>query len=324
MNRIDDRLQRDARLPRRPSRRRSSIGAHEPLGDRRAHQLRREPAVIRARNRAFTLNGRVVAHGVVRARVVHLGVIDDAVGGVLVGKVDRERVGKGALRRIKYAGRKNLRPRAALVNRVAAHVCLLSVKRIGEHVAAHVSLELASVERDRPRDVGRRARAVGLADHVVAEFTGGSRNRAVLAIADTAPLPRRRVFGGLLLVDKFAVVRGNAALQHRFIGDRVVALRKVAQTLKDRALTVNRRLRIELLAVEHEAAVHEAEVIAERVGELDVRGVRFDGKLNGPRNLGHAVGALGEDARLRPRNVAVLGGNLNRPRAGELDNRVAA
>ena len=323
MDRIDDRLQRDTRLPRRPTRRRSLIGAHKPLGDRRAHKLRREPAFASAGNGAFALDGRVVAHGVVRARVVHLGVIDDAVGGVFVGKIGRERVGKRALRRIEHAGRKNLRARAALVNRIAPYIGLFSVKSIGELVAAHVGLELTSVERDRPRDVGRRARAVGLGNHVIAKLARRSRDRAVLAIAGAAPLPRCRVFGGFLLVDIFTVVQGNAALQHRFIRDRMVSLGKVAQIVEGRNLTVDRRLRIKLFAIKRETAVHEAEVVTEHIGELDVRGIRFDAQGHGPGNLGHTIGTLGEGSRLRPRDVTVLGIDLDRPRTRELNDCAA-
>ena len=193
MDRIDDGLQRDTRLPRRPARRRGFIGAHEPLGDRRAGQLRRERAFAGAGNGALALDSRVVAHGVVGARVVHLCVIDDAIDGVLVGKVGRERVGKRALRRIKPAGRKNLRPRPALVDRVVPRIRLLAVQSVGKHVAAHVGLELTLVEGDRPRDVGRRARAVGLVDHVVAKLAGSGRGRVALAVVGAAPLPRCRV-----------------------------------------------------------------------------------------------------------------------------------
>ena len=313
VNRADDRLQRDLRLPRCPARCRSVVGAHEPLGDRRADQLRRERAIIRTRDKALALDGRIVAHGVVRGRVVHLCVIDDTIDRVLIGKVRRERVGKGSLRRVELAGRNNLRPGITFVDRVASRIRLLAVQRVGEHVAAHIGLELALVELDRPRDVGRRARAVGLADHVVAELAGGSRGRAVLAIAGAAPLPRRRVLGGVLVADVLAVVRDNVALQLCFVRDRVVALGKVAQTVEARSLAVDGRLRVELLAIEREAAVHKAEVVAQRVGELDIRGVRFDGELDGPGDLGHAVGTLGEGSRFRPRDVSVLGGDIDRP-----------
>ena len=229
MDRIDDRLQRDLRLPCRPARRRRLIGSHEPLGDRHnTRQLRRETAFIGTGNGAFALDGRVVMHGIVRARIVHLCVIDDAVGGVLVDKIGRECVGKRALRRVKHAARKNLRPRAALVNRVAPHIGLLIVKRIGELVAAHVGLDLALVERDRPRDVGRCTRAVGLVDHVVTKLAGSSSHGAALAIAQAAPLPRCRVLRRFLLIDELAIVNRNASLQFRLIGNRVLPLGNVA------------------------------------------------------------------------------------------------
>ena len=120
INRIDDRLERNTRFPCRPSRRRSFIGAHKPLGNRRAHELRREFAIVQPGNRAVVLDNRTVAHGVVRTRVVHCCVINDAVGCVFIGEVVRERIGKGSLRCVKRASRKNLRPRAAFINRVAA------------------------------------------------------------------------------------------------------------------------------------------------------------------------------------------------------------
>ena len=131
--------------------------------------------------------------------------IDDAVGGVLVCKIGPERVGERFLRRTERASLKNLRPRAALVYRVAPYIGLLSVKRIGKRVAAHIGLELALVERDSPRDVGRRARAVGLVDHVVAKLAGNTSRRVALAIARAAPLPRCRVLGCFLVVYPHAV-----------------------------------------------------------------------------------------------------------------------
>ena len=135
-----------------------------------------------------------VAHGVIRTRFIHLGVINNAIGDVLILKVSRKLVGKGTLRRIELAFLEDLQTRAALINRIAPRIRLLIVQIIGEHVAAHVGLELALVERDGPCDVGRRAIAVArLANHVVTKGAGGSRNRAVLTIVGTAPLPRRHV-----------------------------------------------------------------------------------------------------------------------------------
>ena len=104
----------------------------------------------------------------------------------------------------------------------------------------------------------------------------------------------------------------------------MLPLGKVAQGIENRGLAVNRRLRVELLSVEREAAVHKVEVIAQRIGELDVRGIRLDVELDGPVNLGHTVSALGEGPRLRSREVAVLGGDHDRPRTGEFDGRAAA
>ena len=160
MGRIDDRLQRDLRLPRRPARRRRLIVSHEPLGDRHnTRQLRRETAIIATGNGASALDGRAVVHSVVRARVVHLGVINDAVGGVLILKVVRERIGKGIILRFKFSftNLDSARLRVAFVNRKVARIRLFSVQIISEHVAAHVGLELALVELDRPLDVRRRA-----------------------------------------------------------------------------------------------------------------------------------------------------------------------
>ena len=185
MDRIDDRLQRDLRLPCRPARRRL-IGSHEPLGDRHnTRQLRRETAFIGTGNGAFTLDGRVVAHGAVRARVVHLCVINDAVGGVLILKVIPELIGKGLFLWVKVAflNLDSARLRVAFVNRkVVARIRLFSVQIIGEHVAAHVGLELALVESDRPLDVRRCARSVGLVNHVVAECNRLSRSCFVVAV----------------------------------------------------------------------------------------------------------------------------------------------
>lgn len=61
---------------------------------------------------------------------------------------------------------------------------------------------------------------------------------------------------------------------------------EVAQIIEGRGLAAERRLWVELLAIECEAAVHKLEVVAQAVSELNVRGVRLDGKLDGPRNFG--------------------------------------
>ena len=161
MDRIDDRLQRDLRLPRRPARRRRLIVSHEPLGDRHnTRQLRRETAIIGTGNGTFALDGRAVAHSVIRARVVCLCVINDAVGGILILKVIPELIGKGIFLWVKVAfpNLNSARLRVAFVNRkVVARIRLFSVQIIGEHVAAHVGFELPLIECDRPLDIRRRA-----------------------------------------------------------------------------------------------------------------------------------------------------------------------
>ena len=252
--------------------------------------------------------------------------INDAVSDVLIGKVGRERVGEEALRRVERVRLKDLRTRAALVNRIASRrIRLLTVQSIGEHVAAHVGFELAPVERNRPRNVRRRARAVGLADHVVSKLVSrGSRDRAALGVTSTAPLPRCRVFRTLLLFNEFTVFRGYTTLQLGFICNRMVSLGKAAQVLASRNLAINRRLWTELHSVEHKTAVHKFEVVAQRIGELDVRGIRLDSEFNGPGDFGHAVGALRENPRLLPLNVTVLGGNIDLPHAGEHNRRHAS
>ena len=103
----------------------------------------------------------------------------------------------------------------------------------------------------------------------------------------------------------------------------MLPLGEVAQAVEGRGLTVNRRLRVELLAIEREAVVHKLEVVAQAVSELDVRGVRLDGEFNGPGNLGHAVGSLGEGPRLLPRDITVLGGDIDRSHTREHDRCVA-
>ena len=87
---------------------------------------------------------------------------------------------------------------------------------------------------------------------------------------------------------------------------------KIAQAVEGRDLAVDPRLGFELRAVEREAAFHKAEVVAQCIGEANVRGVRLNGKRNGPGNLGYAIGSLGEGPSLRPRDLAVLSGDINR------------
>ena len=104
----------------------------------------------------------------------------------------------------------------------------------------------------------------------------------------------------------------------------MVALGKISQILESRGLAVDRRLRVEFPAVEHEAVFLEVKVIAQCVSEPDFRGVRLDGKRNGPGNPGHAVCSLGEGPRLRPRDFAVLGGDRDRSLTGKHDGCAAA
>ena len=172
INRIDDGLQGDARLPLRLASRCGVFAAHESLGDRCDRQLRRKLTVVRTRDKPFALDSRIVVHGVIRTRIVHLGVIDDAVGGVLILKVVRECVGKGVFLWVKIAffDLGSARFRVALVNREASRIRLLIVQRIGEHVAAHIGLELTLIKYDCPLDIRRRSSAIVLLDHVIAKL----------------------------------------------------------------------------------------------------------------------------------------------------------
>ena len=104
----------------------------------------------------------------------------------------------------------------------------------------------------------------------------------------------------------------------------MVAPGKVAQAVEGYDLAVDHRLGVKLLAVELETVVHKVEVVAQRISEANVRSIRLYGKRNSPGNLGHAICALGEGPRLRPRDFAVLDRDFDRSHTREHDRCVAA
>ena len=74
-------------------------------------------------------------------------------------------------------------------------------------------------------------------------------------------------------MDELSVFRGDISLQLGFIRNRMDTLGKAAQVLDGRGLTFDFWLRSNRLVIELKAVFHKFEVGAQRIGELDVRGI---------------------------------------------------
>ena len=175
-------------------------------------------------------------------------------------------------------------------------------ERVGKDIAGHVGLERTGVDRGRPSDVVRGARAL-LACHVDGKLGAGGTDVVLVVLAVGTPRPAGRVVhtGELATVgDRLPCVGRDG----RGVGQRVTALREIAQVERG-SLAVHGRGRRQSGAVELERGPVKHEVGANCVGQHDVRRLRGNVELNGPR---HRI-ALGVNGTpLVARDVAVLEG----------------
>ena len=274
-----------------------SLRAHELLGDVLGVVGRNEAGRrVALGASAGILDGELVVHWVLGGGVGHLGVVHDGVR-LLAG------VGAKGIAEARAVGRQRARGDScagSILDLVAALVGMTRAKRVGEDIAGHVSLERTCVDRGRPGDVVRGARAL-LACHVDGKLGAGGTDVVLVVLAVGTPRPAGRVVhaGKLAAIgDRLPCVGRDG----RGVGQRVATLRKVAQVERG-GLTVHGRSRREVVAVELERCPVEREVGANRVGQHDVRRLGGNVELNGPR---HRV-ALGVNGTpLGARHVAVL------------------
>ena len=289
-----------------------SLRAHELLGDVLGVVGRNE-AGRRIALRALpvgVLDGELVVHRVLGGGVGHLGVVHDGVR-LLAG------VGAKGIAEARAVGGQRTRGdgcAGSILDLVAALVGMTHAKRVGKDIAGHVSLERTRVDRGRPGDVVRGARAL-LACHVDGKPGAGGTDVVLVVLAVGAPRPAGRVVhaGKLAAIgDRLPCIGRDG----RGVGQRVATLRKVAQVERG-GLTVHGRSRRELVAVKLERCPVERKVGANRVDQHDVRRLGGNVELNGPR---HRV-ALGVNGTpLGARHVAVLERERDDTgNAGELD-----